>query len=521
MNNRKIADSFLELGNLMELHGEPDFKTKSYGFAYRSLKKWEVPLEGMSMDELESIPSIGKNIANKIKELLDTGTMANLEKFREKTPIGIREMLKLSGYGPKKIATIWKELEVTTLGELHHACLENRLASIKGFGKKTQDDLIEKIDFLMQNQKSHLWSQAEKIINKVSTFFEEEFPGIKVFPLGDFLTEKIIVEKISLMVDSKFKESILQLEGISSIDSENLLWLNEDGYEVNIIFSEKDITTSSLYFHSGYTKEFSEKNPPYLWDSEYKFDAKTIEKIITEEDIRSVIHCHTTYSDGLHSLKEMVVQAKELGYEYIGVTDHSKSAFYANGLSVDRVIDQWNEIDILRKKDLGIKIFKGIESDILNDGSLDYEDDILKGFDFIIASIHSNLKMDLEKATNRLIKAIENPYTTILGHPTGRLLLSRPGYPIDHKKIIDACAENQVALELNANPWRLDLDYQWIHYAMEKGVKISINPDAHSKEGIKDIRYGVKAARKGMLTKEFCLNTLDASKFGDKKWNVL
>ncbi len=198
----------------------------------------------------------------------------------------------------------------------------------------------------------------------------------------------------------------------------------------------------------------------------------------------------------------------ELKLEYLGMCDHSKSAFYAKGLSIERVLQQHEEIDHLNKKLGGFHIFKGIESDILNDGSLDYPDEILQKFDFIVASVHSNLKMVEEKATDRLIKAIENPYTTILGHPTGRLLLSRKGYPINYKKVIDACAANNVVIEINANPLRLDLDWRWHQYALEKGVWLSINPDAHRREGFLDMHYGILVARKGGLYKERCLNAL-------------
>ena len=209
----------------------------------------------------------------------------------------------------------------------------------------------------------------------------------------------------------------------------------------------------------------------------------------------------------------MTDYVRSCGFSYLGITDHSQSAFYANGLKTDRVLKQWEEIEILNKGFDDFIILKGIESDIKNDGELDYEDGILKGFDFIIASIHSNLKMPEEKATARLIKAIENPFTSMLGHPTGRLLLARQGYPIDHKKVIDACAANKVAIEINANPLRLDLDYNFLPYAIEKGVKISINPDAHSKEGVHDLRYGVQVARKGLLTVENCINSFDAAEF--------
>jgi DNA polymerase (family 10) len=233
-----------------------------------------------------------------------------------------------------------------------------------------------------------------------------------------------------------------------------------------------------------------------------------IPKLIELTDLKGILHNHSTYSDGMNSLKDMAEYCNELGYEYLGICDHSQSAFYAEGLKPERVFEQHLEIDELNKKLFPFKIFKGIESDILNDGSLDYTEDVLKTFDFIVASVHSNLKMNEEKATARLITAIENPYTTILGHPTGRLLLSRPGYPIDHKKVIDACAANGVVIELNAHPYRLDIDWRWIPYCLEKGVVISINPDAHEKHGYHDMYFGTCAARKGMLTKEMCFNAL-------------
>jgi DNA polymerase (family 10) len=236
-----------------------------------------------------------------------------------------------------------------------------------------------------------------------------------------------------------------------------------------------------------------------------------IPKLIELEDLKGVLHNHTTYSDGVHTLSEMASYCKDLGYEYLGICDHSKSAFYAQGLSIEKVVEQQKEIDKLNLTFSNFTVLKGIESDILNDGSLDYPEEILKTFDFIVASVHSNLKMTEEKATERLIKAIENPYTSILGHPTGRLLLARPGYPINHKKVIDACAANKVSVELNAHPYRLDIDWRWIWYCLQKNVKVSINPDAHHKDGFHDMYYGICVARKGMLSKEFCLNALPLS----------
>jgi DNA polymerase (family 10) len=239
-------------------------------------------------------------------------------------------------------------------------------------------------------------------------------------------------------------------------------------------------------------------------------------ELIEETAIKGVVHAHSTYSDGLHTLREMAEYSKAQGFQYLGITDHSKSAFYANGLQVERLEAQWQEIDQLNVELAPFKIFKGIESDILNDGSLDYSEEVLAKFDFIIASVHSNLRMDETKATQRLITAIENPYTSMLGHPTGRLLLSREGYPIDHKAVIDACAAHDVAIELNANPYRLDLDWTWIPYALEKGVLISVNPDAHSTHGVHDIHFGIASARKGGLTAAQCVNALDVEGF--ERW---
>ena len=220
------------------------------------------------------------------------------------------------------------------------------------------------------------------------------------------------------------------------------------------------------------------------------------------KDIKGIIHCHSTWSDGFNTLLEMAIAAKEQGFEYLVITDHSKTAVYANGLSIERILLQHQEIEQINKKLYPFKIFKSIESDILNNGELDYPDEILQQLDMVIASIHSNLKMTEEKAMNRLITAIENPFTNILGHPTGRLLLSRNGYPINYDKIFDACAANNVAIEINANPRRLDLDWTKIDEALNKGILLSINPDAHSIKGFEDILYGVKIAQKTLLPKE-------------------
>jgi DNA polymerase (family 10) len=256
--------------------------------------------------------------------------------------------------------------------------------------------------------------------------------------------------------------------------------------------------------------------PPFLRESISIIDFSKnniVEDVIQTNDIKGIIHCHSNWSDGSNTIEELAKAAIERGLEYLVISDHSQSAFYAQGLSVDRILAQHQLIDELNEKIYPFKIFKSIESDILNDGRLDYNDDILKRFDLVIASVHSNLKMTEEKAMSRLITAIENPYTTILGHMTGRLLLSRPGYPLDHKKIIDACAANNVVIELNAHPSRLDIDWRYIDYVLEKNVLISIDPDTHHIDGFNDLIYGVSVAQKAMVKKENNLSSFNLAEF--------
>lgn len=534
MTNKEIANHFQELASLMELHGENPFKIRSYSSAYITLRKLGTELSEMSADEINKIKGVGKAISGKIDELLTVGKMNTLEKYREMTPEGIVDMLKIRGFGSKKIAVIWKKMEIDTISDLVYACRENRLVEVKGFGLKTQADLLKKLEYHIQSKGFYHFATLEKLAIPLLEKLTKLFPSETTIAFtGDIRRKMPILKSIDILMDIHdlapvFDEKILEL-----VDSENGIFqtklesvpvviytcaTNELGSKQFRYTGPKEFLTkfiaktSEKDFKDIETEEqvFAKASIPYIYpelrDLEQVFEWKTIPTLIEEKDIKGVIHLHTTYSDGLHSLEDMVAHVHGLGFEYIGITDHSKSAFYANGLKPEQVIKQWSEIDEIQQKYPDFKIFKGIESDILNDGSLDYEEDILKGFDFIIASVHSNLKMDKDKATARIIKAVENQYTTILGHMTSRLILMRKGYPLDHKKIIDACAANEVAIEINAHPYRLDIDWKWIPYAMEKGVKIAVNPDAHTKEGVGDIRYGVAAARKGGLTKEMCFS---------------
>lgn len=549
MTNKEIARTFQFLGNIMELHDENPFKIRSYQNAYISLRKLDQPLSEMTDAEIGKIKGVGKAIVGKIRELLDGGKMATLERYKADTPDGIQEMLGIKGFGPKKIKAIWKELEVQSIGELLYAVNENRLIELNGFGQKTQEDLKQKLEYFQLSKNKYHYASLEGPGASLLEQLQDLLPEVQISQTGALRRKDNEVTSIDLLIAKKDlnPDELSSLLEAVEVTENGISAKTKEGQAVRIFLCEAGAFGSKLFrytankdfldafvqtypgqdFSNLATEEavFEQAGLPYvepeLREQAWALDlarANKLPKLVELSDLKGVLHNHSTYSDGLHSLRDMATYTKEQGYEYLGMSDHSKSAFYANGLQVERVYEQMKEIDQLNAELAPFRVFKSIESDILNDGSLDYEEDVLKDFDFVIASVHTNLRMDEAKATQRLITAIENPYTRILGHPTGRLLLSRKGYPIDHKKVIDACAENGVAIELNANPYRLDIDWTWIPYALEKGVLISVNPDAHSKEGIHDMHFGVLSARKGGLSAAECLNAKSLEEFD--KWLV-
>ncbi|RYU89912.1 DNA polymerase/3'-5' exonuclease PolX [Mucilaginibacter terrigena] len=543
MENKTIARTLRFLSQLMELHDVNPFKIKSIANAAFKVDKLPFPVAGKTVPELEKIDGIGKSLAAKIAELLETGTMAELQDLKDKTPEGIVEMMGIKGIGPKKVAIIWKELGIENVGELYYACNENRLIEAKGFGLKTQEEIKKVIEFRMAGNGKFLYAQVEKDVIALMEEIRGIFPDALKHIAGEFRRLNEIISELVIVVGSLNQE--IAFNALAELDTLQNVNLNgthisaelTNGLLVDIICVDKADYYYELFMNTGDTEHveavLSRINIPLeqpeteeliyqkaglAWMQPELRDGTTfIEKaaenklptLISYHDLKGTLHNHSTWSDGVNTLEEIALYCRdELKLEYLGICDHSKSAFYAKGLSIERVLQQQEEIDHLNKKITGFHIFKGIESDILNDGSLDYPDEILKKFDFIVASVHANLKMQEDKATARIIKAIENPFTTILGHPTGRLLLSRKGYDIDHKKVIDACAANNVVIEINANPLRLDLDWRWHQYALDKGVMLSINPDAHRNSGFHDMEYGTNVARKGGLTKEMCLNAL-------------
>ncbi|MBK7474831.1 MAG: DNA polymerase/3'-5' exonuclease PolX [Haliscomenobacter sp.] len=541
MDNKPIAKAFQFLGELMELHEENPFKVRSYQNAYMTLRKWEQPLGEMPFEEIEAIKGVGKAIAGKIKELLDSGQMQTLEKYKAQTPEGVQEMLQIKGFGPKKVRTVWKDLGVETVGELLYAINENRLLELKGFGKKTQEELRQQLEYYRLSKDKFLYASAESEALALVESLQAALPDSAVVEwTGAIRRREPVLESIELLVGTAGLSPSELGASLTEIQPAAGGWrgVSPSGFPVMLHVCHPEEFGSKQFRHSAspsfldaFISRFPGQDFRGLAEETAVFERAGLtylapelrsapdalnwvaHELLSEEDIRGVVHAHSTYSDGIHTLQEMAKYARSAGFAYLLITDHSKSAFYANGLSIERVLAQMAEIDALNAAMAPFRIFKGIESDILADGSLDYPEEILAQFEVVIASVHSNLKMDEAKATARIIRAIENPHTRILGHPTGRLLLSRPGYPLDHHAVIDACAAQGVAIELNANPYRLDLDWSWIPYAMEKQVLISINPDAHSREGIRDIHFGVMAARKGGLTKTLCLNAMEPEQF--------
>ncbi|MEO5984648.1 MAG: helix-hairpin-helix domain-containing protein [Ferruginibacter sp.] len=547
MDNNHVADFFTLLSKLIDIHGGDGFKSKSYSSAAFAIEKLPVQLTDLPVEKLSSLKGIGASTSKKITEILETGQLKALEEIIFNTPPGVIEMLNIKGIGPKKIHTIWKEMQIESVGELLYACQENRLKIYKGFGEKTQQSISDTIEFYLKSKDRHLYSQLTLFTEQTTELLIKIFGDNKVFITGEFKRQLEIIDDLDFVVNAKeevIKEKLSAIKEFAPEEKKNgaLIYKTSSGVKIRIYYADdKNVmariieTSSSAAFYKEFLRQnisgihanqVTEKEvfnnagfsfiPACLREDPAILNiakADSLPELIQIKDIRGIIHCHSNWSDGTNTIEELAFAAQAKGMEYLVISDHSKTAFYANGLFEDRIKQQHQYINELNERLAPFRIFKSIESDILNDGSLDYGEDILSSFDMIIASVHSNLKMTEEKAMKRLIGAIQNPYTTILGHMTGRLLLSRNGYPVVHKEIIDACAANNVIIELNANPRRLDVDWRQIPYALKKNVLISIDPDAHFIEGFDDIRFGVLVAQKAMVKPENNFSSFSLSDF--------
>lgn len=533
MDNYAIADQLSLLSKLMDIHGENPFKSKSYSGAAFTIEKLPQPIASLPVEKLFKIKGIGESVGHKVLELLNTGELTVLKELIAHTPEGVLEMMNIRGLGPKKINIIWKELRISTIEELKVACQNKRMAEKKGFGEKTQQSILEEIQFQENNVGKSLYAQVEYFVEAFLHKFRDHFQNAQIEVVGDFRRQMEIIDKLEWVTTVGRPELTNYLlhrgfDLVAERDSE-IIVQTDNGLQFHFFLSS-DSGFYTLMFEKSCSKEFytawqstkkesaihapkSEEEifqtaqlpyiPPFLREKKNIFDRIhqiDINGLVKTAQIKGLIHSHSNWSDGAYTIEEMAQELIRLGFEYMVISDHSKAAYYANGLSEERIREQHYYIDSLNARLAPFKIFKSIECDILNDGAMDYPDKILSTFDLVIASIHSNLNMDEEKAMKRIVGAITNPYVTMIGHMSGRRLLIRRPYPLDYKTVIDACAEHKVVIEVNAFPERLDIDWRWIDYALEKGVLLSINSDAHSLDDFQNLKYGVLAAQKGGLT---------------------
>ena len=549
-----------EIADLLEFKGENQFKIRAFRNAAQSLRDADVDIaEAVRTGTLDAIPGVGKGIAAVIREFVETGAVRAHEELTEEIPAGLVEMTRLPGFGPKKALAVYEQLGIASIGELEYACKENRLKDLKGFGEKTQEKILDGIRRWNANRnfarQHRAMADAERLLAALRAL-----PGVHTAELtGDLRRWAEVVDCLHFVVvaDSLQKTTdalgeILQEVSveeavakalspngirviIEQVESERLPWhvYRTTGSQmfteqIDVLLERRGLQpTGTALLHNGLpvfpgneAEIFRLANIHFI-EPEAREGMGEIETaqdnslpvLVEEKDMRGMLHIHTTWSDGHASVREMALEAKALGYEYIAICDHSKSAFYVNGLTEDRVKAQHEEIDRLNTEGLGIHIFKGIESDILADGSLDYSDTVLETFDLIVASVHSLFTMPRQTMTERIVNAVRNPFTTILGHPTGRLLLAREGYAVDIDAVLEAAAESGTVVEINANPYRLDLAWPHVRRARAMGIRLAVNPDAHHPDELRYVRYGIGVARKGLLPAESVVNTLSRAQF--------
>lgn len=564
MTKEQIAAVLDEIGMILEIRGEDRFRSLAYQRAARAIEQVEESLADLVQNgRLRDIRDIGKTIAEAIMTLYQTGHLPYHERLRAETPPGLFHMLRLPGMGPKKVKLLYDQLGVDDLQKLRAACVDGRVAAIKGFGPKTQEKLLQGIEFLDQVGQRLRIDQVEGIAQRMIDRLQACPDAIRVAVCGSLRRRRETIHDIDLLVSARDPAPIMDCFVASPEVAEvtgrgdtkcsvTLRHATSSGRRLLVqadlrVVQDEQFAFALHYFtgnkdhniamrgraqdrglklneygftggdHACATEEQIFETlglayiAPELREHTGEMEAASehrLPRLLEASDIRGVFHCHSDWSDGAATMKEMALVARDLGYEYFGVADHSQGLTIARGLSPERVKGQQAEIDQLNEELKGIHLFKGTECDILPDGSLDFDDVTLDTFDYVVASIHSNFAMSEQEMTARIIRAIRNPRVTMLGHPTGRLLLRRKGYTVDLEAVLQAAAESGTLIEINAQPTRLDLD--WVHCkrARALGVQLVINPDGHSTDELKFVRYGVDVARRGWLEKRDVFNTL-------------
>ena len=560
MASAKEAAIFIEeYGVLLELSGANAFRVRAYTNAVRTLEMLETPLDALiAAGTLGEVKGIGKSVGELVLEFADTGTATAYEELRASVPDGLLDMLRVPGLGPRKIIAIREALGIEDLDALALACGNGKLAELKGFGKKTQENILKGIEYIRAHRGRF---RADVARESTQTLFDtlQALPQTqRIEVAGSLRRAKETVKDVDFVVSANEPQVIsdafvahpavaeitAQGETKSSVRLNNGMQVDlrvvPDGefpYILHHFTGSKEHNVALRARAQGQGLKINEYGlyrgeegvecvdetaffaamglayiPPELREGLGEIEAaaeNALPELLTAADIRGMLHVHSTYSDGADSIEAMALAVRERGYDYLGMADHSQAAAYAGGLNVDAVKRQWDEIARLNEKLAPFRIFKGIESDILGDGSLDYTDDILEQFEYIVVSVHSQFNLDRAKMTARIIRAIEHPCATIVGHLTGRLLLDREGYDVDVDQIIEAAARCGVAIEINAHPARLDIDWRHVKKARDHGVQIAINTDAHSTGGLGNLPYGIGIARKGWLRAKDVLNALD------------
>ncbi len=571
MTNREIADTLEEMGTILDLLGENPFKCRAFHNAARVIGTAARDLRSSAEEgSLTKIPGIGKGLAPIVADLAIRGRSAEHEKLCKSVPPGLLGLLKIRGLGPKKVKLLHDKLKIDSPSKLKETAEAGRLASLEGFGKKSEENILRGLDLLERSSGKRLYPEAQEAAEAM-LLHVSAIPWVKMCGIaGSLRRRKDIVGDIDILAGAPPKKageviriflthpdvaselssgptkaSVLLRSGIQcdlrvvgeseypfalqyftgskehNVELRGLAgdfgWtMNEYGFSPAATKSRKSGTTRQKPAPSCRNEEEIYRAlglsyiQPELRESTGEIEAARKGKLtdlVSPSDIRGTFHCHTTYSDGRNTLKDMADAAIRLEWEYIGIADHSKAAVYAGGLTEKDVSRQIEEIRSMNSGLRGFRIFSGTEVDILPEGTLDWNDRILGSFDYVVASIHSKFKMTEKEATGRIIRALKNRHVTMLGHPTGRLLLEREGYPLNLREVIDAASDYGKMIEINANPHRLDLDWTFCRYAREKGVMIVINPDAHSTEGLGDVRFGVNVARRGWLGPGDILNT--------------
>ncbi|MCP1909421.1 MULTISPECIES: helix-hairpin-helix domain-containing protein [unclassified Bradyrhizobium] len=534
---KEIARLLREYAQRSALRGDNPYRAKAYSRAADSLAALAVPIDRLiEEDRLTEIPGVGQAIADIVTKLHRTGTHPSLEKLRQDIPAGVLELLSVPGLRPEKVLRLYRDVGITSLAELEQAAKEDRIKRAKGLGAALQTKILQNLSIAKSGHGRLHLHRAALLLEHAQDSLRKARPELKRLTIaGDFRRGceligdlAIVAEAPSSGMEPEFVDTtglqvrladrrhfgavLLHATG-SPAHLEQLRQLAEEKgmrLERNGLHKQRSVVAESeeaIYRALGLP--FIE---PELREGRGEIERALngeLPKLVTDQDLRGILHCHTEASDGTETLETMAKATLKRGFEYFGVADHSKSAHYAGGLSVEQIKKQHREADRLNSKfGKDLRILKGIESDILADGSLDYPDDVLDSFDFIVASIHGRFKLDRKAQTERLLRAIGNPYTTIIGHMTGRQLQRRPGYEIDVEKVLRACAKHDVAVEINAHPWRLDLDWRWHQAALEFGCMMSINPDAHSIRELDHMHWGVEMARKGGVPADRVLNAM-------------